>query len=471
MTSQNSNPHFDRNENLRGLLLPLILFAGAVVIQIKMAWHIGFAGFDFSFFPAAGFQEAFPVVLSQEAEESLLVYFLEILTQKGFFGPNIWQLMTLLVHYANAALAYFVSRKVLQGQVGVSLAIGALVGMNPLGMEALVWGCCFHILLTLLWIFTGLLIYRYHDDIEYTWAMAARAIGLALLQIAAFITWQWGVIFFPIVAVIALASPNSAPKKSRKRNGILLLTSAGIVWLIGTLWILGASPILESEWLPWTKVLQNLISAPVEGLFPLLRPELFFSFGGLLLFVGVYLILLALVIFCPSNLSLIAAMLVSFLPWVFTGEPDGADFYLSLPFLYLCIASLRELKDTGVFLLFTYLFFQFIWMYERVQWIEKGSVNTKRLNEQISAVIDRREGAVIVNYPEYFGRTQYMVPAKVKAPKSLPSEKTADCSFVRHGGCVERRFVADRHPEEKLYEVVAVPGDETAFELVPFESK
>lgn len=468
MTSQTSNSHFDRNENLRGLLLPLILFIGAVVIQVKMAWHVGFTGFDFSLFPAAGFQESLPVVLSHEAKESFLISFLESMTQKGFLGPNIWQLMTLIVHYLNAVLAYFVSRKVLHGQIGVSLAIGALVGMNPLGMEALVWGCCFHILLTLLWIFSGLLIYRYHDDTEYTWAMVIRAIGLVVLQIVAFLTWDWGLIFFPIVALIALSSPNSAPKKSRKRNGIMLLTSVGVVWLIGTTWILGTSPILEQSLLPWAQILHNLIAAPVEGLFPLLRPELFFSFAGLLLAVGVYIILTSLVIFCPSNLSLIAAMLISFLPWVLFHQPDGADFYLSLPFLYLCIASLRELKNTGIFLLFTYLFFQFIWMYERVQWIEQGTVKSEQLNEQVSEVMYRSGTAVIVNYPEYFGQSKYMVPAKVKARQIFSSEKTADCFHVRQGGCQERKLVAEKYHSEPLYEVIPDPEEETAFLLVPF---
>ena len=450
MTSSISNFQFDRNENLRGLLLPIILFAGAVVIQIKMAWHVGFVGFDFSFLPSAGFQESLPVVLSQEARESLLLRFLESLTVQGFLGPKIWQAMTLLVHYLNTVLAYFVSRKVLSGQLGVSLAIAALVGMNPLGMEALVWGCCFHVLLTLLWIFSGLLIYRYHDYDEYTWAMALRATGLVVLQLLAFVTWDWGLIFFPIIALIALSSPNEAPKKVRKRNGILLLTSVGIVWLIGAVWTLGTSPILEESLLPWMTIVHNLIAAPVEGLFPLLRPELFFSPVGILLTFGVYIVLASLVIFCPSNLSLIVAMLISFLPWILFHEPDGADFYLSLPFLYLCIASLKELKNTGIFFLFVYLFFQFIWMYERVQLIEQGSVASRNLEKQVTHLIEKDRDAIIVNYPEYFGRSQFVVPSKLKPKSSLTSVKTDDGL-------------------QNLYEVITDPTDETAFLVIPFQ--
>jgi len=469
MTSSITNSHFDRNENLRGLLLPIILFAGAIVIQIKMAWHVGFVGFDFSLIPTAGIQESLPVILSQEARESFLIRILESLTQQGYLGPNIWQFMTLIVHYMNATLAYFVARKVFKGQVGVSLAIAALVGMNPLGMEALVWGCCFHVLLTLLWIFSGLLIYRYHDETEYSWAMAMRAIGLVALQIVAFLTWDWGLIFFPIVGLIAISSPNEAPKKVKKRSGILLLTSVGVVWLAGTMWVLGTSPILQEAWLPYSKIIQNLIAAPVEGLFPLIRPETFFSFGGFLLAFGVYIILISLVIFCPSNFSLIAAMLISFLPWVLFHEPDGADFYLSLPFLYLCIASLKELKNTGIFLLFVYLFFQFIWMFERVQWIEKGTVNSKQLEEQVTQLIEKGEKAVIVNYPEYYGQSKFLVPSKIKPKISLPIVKTDDCSYVRQGGCMARPDMEQEYSALQLYEVVPDPKDETAFLIIPFK--
>jgi len=469
MTSSISNFQFDRNENLRGLLLPIILFAGAVVIQVKMAWHVGFVGFNFSLLPLAGFQETLPVILSQEARESLLVYFIEFLTQKGYLGPKIWQVMTLFVHYLNVVLAYFVARRVFKGQVGVSLATAALVGMNPLGMEALVWGCCFHVLLTLLWIFSGLLIYRFHDETEYSWAMALRAIGLVVLQLVAFVTWDWGLIFFPILALIALSSPNEASKKVRKRNGILLLTSVGIVWLIGTTWILGTSSITQDTLLPFTLIIQNLIAGPVEGLFPLMRSELFFSLAGFLLTAGVYIILISLVIFCPSNLSLIAAMLISFLPWVLFHKPDGADFYLSLPFLYLCIASLKELKNVGVFLLFVYVFFQFIWMFERVQWIEKGSVNARALDEQVTQLINRNNSAVIVNYPEYYGQSKYLVPSKLKPKNSFRTTKTDDCTYVRQGGCLARPKIVHEFSKEQLYEVVPNPEDETAFLIVPFQ--
>ncbi|NGX57906.1 MAG: hypothetical protein K940chlam3_00805 [Chlamydiae bacterium] len=374
MTTPVSNFQFDRNESLRGLLLPIILFAGAVVIQFKMAWHLGFVGFDFSFVPPAGFQESLSAMLSREAHESLLVRFLESLTAQGYLGPKIWQGTTLFFHYLNAVFAYFVARRVLHGQVGVSLAIAALVGMNPLGMEALVWGCCLHIILTLTWIFLGLLIYRYHSHVESTWITALRAIGLVILQITAFFIWDWGIIFFPIVALIALSSPNEASKKMRKRYGIILLTSVGLVWLIGSSLVLGLSEISKLSFLPITTILQNLFMAPVEGLFPLLKTDLFYSWIGVLLALGVYAILIGLVVFCLPNLSLIGAMLISFIPWVFFHEPEGSDFYLSLPFLYLCIASLKELKNSGIFILFVYLFFQFIWMYERVQIIEKGVV-------------------------------------------------------------------------------------------------
>jgi len=206
MTLSLHNFQFDRNESLRGLLLPFILFAGAVVIQIKMAWHTGFFGFGSPELPAAGFQESLTVIFSREAQHSFLVRWLETLTLQGFLGPRLWQAMTLLVHYTNVILAYFVGRKVFQGTVGVSLATAALVGMNPLGMDALVWGCCFQVILTLTWIFAGLLIYRYHDKTEYSWALGLRAVGLVLLQVAAFLTWGFGLILFPIVAIIALSS-------------------------------------------------------------------------------------------------------------------------------------------------------------------------------------------------------------------------------------------------------------------------
>lgn len=348
MISSRDPFQFERNENLRSLLLPLVLFAGAVVIQIKMALHAGYFGFGDVFLPHAGFQEPLGAAFSKEMQESFLIRLMEMLLQKGVIGPKIWQALTLSVHYANVVLTYFVARRVLKAGVGVSLATAALVGMNPLGMEALVWGCCLHILLTLTWIFSGLLIYRYHDNTEYTWAAGIRGGGLAALQIAAFLTWDFGAVFFPIVALVALSSPNEASKRARKRNAILLLTSCGIVWLIGTMLILGWGEILSFPLLSWPHIVQNILAVPIEGLLPLLGPGIFPSLLGFFLSFCVYAFLIALVAFRPSNLSLLASAAIASLPWALFHEADGSDFYLVLPFIYLCIASKKSRKKCGL---------------------------------------------------------------------------------------------------------------------------
>lgn len=459
MTLSLHNFQFDRNESLRGLLLPFILFTGAVVIQIKMAWHTGFFGFGSPELPAAGFQESLTVIFSREAQHSFLVRWLETLTLQGFLGPRLWQAMTLFVHYTNVILAYFVGRKVFQGTVGVSLATAALVGMNPLGMDALVWGCCFQVILTLTWIFAGLLIYRYHDKTEYSWALGLRAVGLVFLQVAAFMTWDFGLIFFPIVAIIALSSPNDAPKKARKRSGILLLTTVGIVWLVGSAWILGSSAIMDEPLLPWVDIVKNLMAAPIEGLFPLLGPDQFWSPSGFILAVIVYGLLGALVVLCPSNWSLLAAAAISSLPWVLFGKPDGADFYLSLPFLYLCVASLKEMKEAGVFCLFVTLFFQFIWMYERVQLVEKGAQAASALEKRALKIMKDDPKAYFVDYPEVYGQSRFLVPAKMKKKEWIRTIKTS--------GATSRLAATHADLGHTLFDVKADPSDETAFIIEP----
>lgn len=458
-----------------------------------MAWTIGFFSDDYNLL-----HEAASNTFSHGLHYSPLSNLLWRLTAAGYLQAQSWHFLALGFHFLNSFLVYYYLRKKDHQMIGALFA-AALVSVNPLGVEAIAWSCCLGYVMTLTWLMLGLLVIEILHNKK--WA----PLLLAGLQILAFLTWDWGIVLFPVFAILVffpfesvpepgpVAEPrlpsfaNSGPdlvsgadskgqRRGTFRKAFSLLLPCCVCWLLGL-----ALRAVSDYGVRWQEnsletIGRFLIAAPVIGLFPQFEKETYHSFWGILLIIGTYATMLFLALRKRMVGGLFLCFFVCSIPWILFGNFSGRYFYLSVPFLYMGLVLGNKRK--ALLPLSFFLILQSYWMAERVGLWENAYQRAQQLRYQIQEIAVDQKALVVVNLPEaygpenlamrpqiWYGGLQVLIPNTIQV-------RTHNCPFVWKGGrnLVERDQVASLFPEQTIWEVVYKnKNDWHDYTLKPFQ--
>lgn len=440
---------------------------GAMLIHVLLTVRVGFMSDDYALMHSAQHGLRF-----WHLHASPPLEFLWRLTAQGLISAYAWHGAILGIHMINVALLYMLARRWCSLDVPRALLVATFYMLSPAGIEALAWTCAAGYVVTMTWILATLLCFlSWRKNARLTWL---KAIVLSLMQLGAFLMWEWAVLLLPVLWVFSFIG---------EHRGWTLLVPVCICWAAAV-----ALRSISDHGVFWqqndlAKAGQFFFGSPLLGLFPNLNKEAYFSFYML----GLFILLATLLAWAAWRQRLILILLVCFfgavLPWVKGGNPSSRYFYLAMPFLYLAIVlALTQMKyksvswAAAVILLST----QFWMTYERAQlWVEADHA-AHALMEQTEALLSASNMAnslVIVNVPEAYGPPQMPMRPQLwycgfKEYLSVKGwnvafAKTDDSSFVwsKSSGRLPRHTVAAMYPGVVLYEVVYRPKE---FALIPF---
>lgn len=385
----------------KSIFFPLLLLLMAFVLQLYMAMSIGFFSDDYDLL-----QNALNQTVAYGLHYSPFANFLWKLTAQGFLTAQKWHFFALGLHYLNAFLVFlFIKRRSPEG-IAPACYAAAFAAANPLGIEALAWSCCLGYLLTVTWLMIGLFIY---DSFRtHTTKLLSRALLLALLQGIAFLSWDWGILLFPILCTMALTETHFWRNTSTRNRWLAFFLPIGLCWCLGV-WLRATSEYAV-RWQEngLLQISSFALEAPVIGFFPNLAKNLYFSFWGAALALAIYSWMGWIIRKNRMALGLFFCFFVSITPWVLFGNLSGRYFYLSMPFLYMVLAlgiSTFPANKLLAFSLAALLLLESVWMTTRVELWKGAYQQAEWLKKEIEhlASIETEKPLILVNLPEAYG--------------------------------------------------------------------
>lgn len=448
--------------------------AAILLIHLTLTLQIGYVSDDFKLLESAA-----QGTKLWHLHYSLPFQFLWECSAAGTFGALQWRLLALTFHGINIALVYYMMRREMGTSLNIALFAAVLTAMNPAGVEALAWSCSAGYVLTSTWLLVGLALLFAHDEHSSPAKTTLLAILLAILQIVAYLTWDWGVLLFAVVGISALAAktPWNRPFDVLKLSR--LLDPIAVCWFIGFLW--RSTSQYGTGWQHNTLLtkIKFLLGSPLLGLFPNFHKEFYSSPAG----IACSLALLAFLVWTATRNRFARAMLLSYflciMPWALGGNPSGRYFYIPMCFLYIVIALgfqqwSFKLVPAGIVVLTAaelYLSYQRTVMWQLAY---RESQSLKGKVEQIAATSKAK--TMILNVPDAYGpETMSMRPQmwycgfQTLFPDVVVL-KSKDCPFVwKPAATVADRSEAIRlHQDKQLFEVVERRQDYgTSFDIVP----
>ncbi len=365
--------------------IALILIVGVLAINLSLIFDVGFISDDWDILQRAQDTSIFSSV--EQHHYSPFVSAIFKLT--AYYGLSAaWiHVLAFMLHGLNI---YLVLK--LCGHLGFNTwekwITGILFALNPAGFEALAWCCAIGYILCTTWILIAL-----------RWIVAARdqdfpfvSYRIAALQIAAFITWDWGILLTPLVAV--------AKWIYRGEKGFRGLVPAGVVWVT----------VIALKKLFGFSYGYNL-NAPIEAIkhigasfmltiWPEFTRAFYTSIWGVALAASTLIAFLTLSLKDKVSRLGIFLFTISMLPVALIGYPQSRYVYLSAIFLYWGLARLSEknviLKAAAVAYICTVVF----WTIERRDlWIE-ADLQANFYRKHVEEAVEHHKIVALANVPD-----------------------------------------------------------------------
>lgn len=374
---------------------------------------------------------------------------------------------TLLIHVANAALLYLFLVKRVNYTALQAGGASILLLLSAAGIEALAWNCCLGYTLTLFFILASLLVNSSKMEQE------SPGIGWleGSLQAFALMTWDWGVLVFPLTALSALFREKrpSWPKI--------------FIYFIPSLCMLMAYFVIRMQSNKETiyavsslfAIMKFLFASPLIVLAPNVSKELLSSLFGVFLGLGIWAGMLYLTVKERRSRFFVSAFLLTLLPWLIGGHPSSRYYYLSAPFLF-SLAPLVLRKNGGAGCLTLLLSLQFYFFYERAHMWSLAANEVQKLGTQFqSLALNNEKRLVIINAPDAFGPESF--PMRPQAwhcgletlcPDAVQIKVSGAPHIWADGGVrMSREEIFALYPNDAVYEVVSLPeGPYGSFSLV-----
>jgi len=306
-------------------------------------------------------------------------YFLSFLWKMladGTISPQSFKVIALITHIANCLLFYRLLRGYFNLDSSMAFLGSTLFLFSAAGLEAIAWNCCLGYLFTAFFLLLAL---------EYL----SHPLILAVIQLLAVMSWDWGVIIAPMCL---------AALYFQKRS--LKIIIPAVIVLIGYLVFRSTLP-LEATYKKNSilDMAKFLFGSPLLILLPNMGKAFF---GSMLGVIGA--LIIALVLFIRARPAFIL-FTITLVPWIIGGHPSSRYFYLSAPFLF------AGLLPYARFLAYPILLIQVLFSFQRIELWAFADQEAKRIGEEIVKAFSTTPADkkfVVVNVPDAYG------------PESLP---------------------------------------------------
>jgi hypothetical protein len=449
-------------------LSALIVVIMVVVIQSLFILPIGFISDDFTLIHSAKTQSPL-----WSLHYSPVMEFLWNCTASGSMTALTWRIIAFSLHLINGVLLFAIARQGFRLAFLPSFFAGILFLLNPAGLEAVVWSCSLGYVATATWLFSSMYIFLNFHKGRVGQNQAWISIVLALMQIGAFFTWDWGIVLFPVLAVFAMT--NNSLWKAK-----WLLAPMSFCWGIGTLIRLSSQYQLSWQHNSFIKMSEFLLGSPFLGLFPNFEKGFYSTVIG----ISLSLVLLGYLFWISYHNRMARACLLSYCicvyPWISGGNPSGRYFYIPMTFIYLILAIVIEQMRQLHVKIFVPLFIGIAMYlsYERAHLWNLAYFESRKLLRDIEQIAagDSPKKLLIVNLPDAFGPTTMSMRPQMwfSGFQSLFPDikvlKTKDCPFVWHfGRPVSRSHIAANYSDHQIYEVVLDPAsDQFHYQIISY---
>lgn len=392
----------------------------------------------------------------------------------GSFGQLGWHALSLGFHLLNSGITFYIARRQMQLSLNISLFALALTAMNPAGIEAVAWSCSAGYVVTSTWLLLGVSVML--SQMKTT----TIALLLALLQLLAFLTWDWGILLFPIVLAILWAINIPWNRPFDIVNFMTLWAPLGACWLVG--FILRSTSQYETGWQDndLLTMVKFVIGAPFLGLFPNFDKTFYVSLPGMVLgsFVALFLVWSAF-----KNrfaLAMLLAFILCIMPWVLGANPSSRYFYIPMPFLYLTLSmGLQQIKPAKIapVMLSVLLAVELTFAYERAKLWYMAYKESQSLKNKVEQLVHTSapHSFIILNIPDAYGPEQLPMRPQMwfcgfhTLFPSVDAPKSQDCPYVWKAATsyANKKEILAAYPDKKVYEVVYhQPGDWSEFDII-----
>lgn len=326
-------------------------------------------------------------------------------TSRGVIGRATWVALAWAAHCLNIALLWSILVRRLRFVPLQAVTITALFTIGAAGFEALAWSCAIGYVLVTTVILLGFVLLMAWNG-ERIWGIAA---GLAALQVLAFVVWDWGVLFAPLMALCCMGNRiGTQGLPAILRQGSKLLGPSFACWLL----IL----ILKSVWgqsfgyavsFSLSRMARYLAIAPLLGIYPNGTLAFYKSPWGLSMAAGILLVLSIASVYDRKVRTAAVMFLVCLTPCLALGAPESRYFYLGCPFLYTALVlALSHLpgRRTPQVLAILLVIASGFWSVQRALWWRGASDEAQRVKTEIeSRLRDPSDAIVVVNLPDRYG--------------------------------------------------------------------
>ncbi|CRX38902.1 hypothetical protein [Estrella lausannensis] len=388
---------------------------------------------------------------------------------EGVITLREYKAVTLAVHLANTCLLYLFLVKRFSYTPFQSAMASLLLLLSASGIEALAWTCCLGYTWTLLFILASLVINASPMSKEH------QSMGWleAMVQAAALMTWDWGVLVFPLTALSALLKEGrpSLPKLFFYfLPSLLVLMAYGLLREQSSKETIYAVSSLAAS-------LKFLFASPLIVLAPNISKEILSSFLGIVASLALWLVMLYFAVKERRSRFFVCAFILALLPWLIGGHPSSRYYYLSAPFL-LSLAPLLTTRAAGGVGLTLLVIVQFYSSFERTKMWNLADREVRKLEVEFkSLALLPADGKrlLIINAPDAFGPPSFPMRPQVwhcgletLCPEAIQVKVSpAPHIWAEGGNRVSWEEVVARYSNDIIYEVVWLPEESSgSFSLV-----
>ena len=456
----------------------LLFFALATIIFIHLftTLSIGYISDDYSLINNAKYGTNL-----WSLHYSPMFRFLWECSASGSLSALDWHLLTFGFHIINTLIIFLIAQKCFHLSLRMALFSAVLTSLNPAGIEALAWSCSAGYVLTAALIYFSIyFLFSRHEVVSFN-QNVLTGFTLAIIQLAAFLTWDWGILIFPVLLVCSLIIDK--PYAFCWKDSVLRLGPICLCWVIGA--YLRATSDYSYSWQhnSWDTMLKFALGSPMLGLFPNFDKTFYSSAWGILSGSLLLVFLIWTALKSRIALALLVCYFLSILPWVLGGNPSGRYFYIPMSFIYLILAiGLQKIpyKTLSAFGIVFLISCELYLAYTRASLWKQAYVESQNLKFQVETIA--LEAAVnpiiIVNMPDSYGpndlamRPQMWFCGLNALYPNIKIVKTSDCNYIWKPTAAyhDRNSIVSKYNQNELYEVVYQTTDNwKSFALVPLE--
>lgn len=365
--------------------IALLLLVGVLAINLTLIFDVGFISDDWDILNRSQTTSIFSSIEQHHYSPFVSSLFKFV----GYYNlsPGWIHFLAFLMHGLNIYLVLG-----LCGRMGLTTwekwVTGALFALSPAGFESLAWCCAIGYILCSTWILIALrlMVTARNEDFPFV------SYRIALLQLLAFLTWDWGMLLAPLTAIVKWFY--------RGEKNLRGLIPATLVWCAVLLSkkFLGLSYgyVMNSPLV----ALQHIGTSFMLTVWPEFSRGFYTSVWGLLLAAITFIAFAGFALKDKISRLGLLLFIVSMLPVALVGYPQSRYVYLSAVFIYWGISRLLDRNSVGRAVAIVYIAAAIFWTVERRDlWIE-ADLQANFYRQNVEMALELYEKVALANVPD-----------------------------------------------------------------------